>query len=670
MTPRVSPVLRPLLKLAILIAFLVPSFARPVPSPIPTPVPGNDEWQPVSPDDLALKDNPASPGSHAMYLYREVTVDGKKAAIFTYIRIKIFTQKGTENGDVAIPFTKGLDDIKDIRARTIRPDGTILDFSGKPFDKILAKAGGIKILEKTFTLPDVQPGCIIEYKYRDQYEYLSGASWPLQGELYTRFARFTYVPSGTDPRVLAFRRYLLPSEVMPQKEKDGTFTLDMHDLAGVEEENFMPPVDTMRAKVEFFYRSEDDTMNETAEQYWKRTSGKVNDFLDGWLNKKKALEQDLGRTVAANDSPEIKLRKIYARVQQVRNRSYEESKTEQEEKHEKLKENQNVEDVLKHGYGSAEEINFLFVGLARAAGFDAALTMVADRHQNFFLPNMQDWDELNAEIIWVRTGDKEYYLDPASLYSSFGTLDWKETDTSGIRIRKKGGDFVDIKRPPSSETTILRHADLQLDSEGQLAGKLQIDFTGQEASLRREDLRHDDDLGRRKVLADKIKDWLPSGSSFEVFGISNWDRTAEPLHVEGDLKIPSFGTVAGRRILMPISLFQNPMAKSFQSADRRYDVYFPYPFEEHDNVKLHCPAGYRIETLPPAQKVDLGGVRYDISTSQSGELLEIKRTMVIDAVRVPRKAYSSLRSFFQSVKSNDDAQVVIQRADAAKTAEK
>ena len=33
------------------------------------------DWLPISPDDLALKDNPKQPGADAMILYREVVIN-------------------------------------------------------------------------------------------------------------------------------------------------------------------------------------------------------------------------------------------------------------------------------------------------------------------------------------------------------------------------------------------------------------------------------------------------------------------------------------------------------------------------------------------------------------------------------------------------------------------
>ena len=155
-----------------------------------------DDWLPVPPEDLALKDNPASPGAHAMILYRESFIDADKSVETDYVRIKIFTEKGKESGDVELPYSRTQSTIEDLRARTIRPDGTVVNFEGKAFDKELVKGAGIKYLAKTFSLPEVSPGCIIEYKYRQQFDadYYWSLEWTVQGDLFTRLARFAIKP--------------------------------------------------------------------------------------------------------------------------------------------------------------------------------------------------------------------------------------------------------------------------------------------------------------------------------------------------------------------------------------------------------------------------------------------------------------------------------------------
>lgn len=83
-------------------------------------------------------------------------------------------------------------------------------------------------------------------------------------------------------------------------------------------------------------------------------------------------------------------------------------------------------------------------------------------------------------------------------------------------------------------------------------------------------------------------------------------------------------------MLLPEEFFQAAQAKAFQSEKRVNDLYFHYPYEEQDEVKLHAPAGYKIETAPSAQKVDFGAVKYQISALSQGDLLDVKRHLVIN----------------------------------------
>lgn len=150
------------------------------------------DWQPISREDLALKDNPAFHGDDAMILYREVVIDDWNLSMTEYIRVKIFTEEGRKWADVQVPFVPGFWEIKELRARTIHPDGTITDFKGQTFDALVVKARGVKVRLRRFSLPDVQPGCIIEYIYEHHGPpaFLQN-DWTIQTDLYTRRSIFT-----------------------------------------------------------------------------------------------------------------------------------------------------------------------------------------------------------------------------------------------------------------------------------------------------------------------------------------------------------------------------------------------------------------------------------------------------------------------------------------------
>src|SRR5208282_3334780 len=313
-----------------------------------------DEWLPISPEELQMTSVPEAPGVPAVYLYRQVdrTDEQGRANEHDYARIKILSEEGRKYADVEIPFFKEEGSITNIRARTVRPDGTIANFDGKPYDKTIVKARGLKYLAKTFTLPDVQVGSIIEYQYTymPQEGYVYDSTWILSEELFTLRAKFSLRPSPN----FAVRWGVpvgLPPGTTPPKDDHGTFRMEALKVPAFQIEDFMPPENELKFRVEFNY-VDNSNLETDPDKYWKKEGKRLDTAIENFVGKHKAIEQAVAQIVSDGDTPEVKSRKIYAKVQTLRNTSYELEKTEQEKKREKEKDTNNVEDVWKRGYGN------------------------------------------------------------------------------------------------------------------------------------------------------------------------------------------------------------------------------------------------------------------------------------------------------------------------------
>jgi Domain of Unknown Function with PDB structure (DUF3857) len=422
------------------------------------------DWLPVNPDELKMTGEPQAPGAPAVILYRQVDRDdsGLTAHENDYVRIKILKEEGRKYADVEIPFYKeNGTNIVNIHARTIRPDGSITNFEGKAFDKSIMKAKGLRYMAKTFTLPDVQVGSVIEYYYTlDLPEYfVFDSHWILSDELFTKNAKFSLKPYITDYSNMHLRWtwHLLPAGAEPPKEgPDHIIRLQAQNIPAFQTEDFMPPENELKSRVDFTYTEDLDAKD--AAQFWKNRGKKLNGFVEGFAGKPKAMEQAVAQIVSPTDLPDVKLQKIYARVQQIRNTSYEIRKTEQEHKREKGKENSNVGDVWKRGYGSGREINWLFLALARAAGFEAHAVYVSDRHNYFFILASMDAHKLDSDLVVVQVNGKEVFFDPGAAFTPFAVLMWPETAVPGLRIDKDGGTWIQTMVPDSSSARVLRKA--------------------------------------------------------------------------------------------------------------------------------------------------------------------------------------------------------------------
>ena len=653
----------------------------------PLGAPAADDWQPINPADLALKDNPASPGSDAMILYREEHTDVGLAFVDEYYRVKIFTEAGKNRGDIEIPFPKSQGaQVENIRARTIRADGTVVPFTGQVFEKEIIKAGGVKELEKTLSMPDVQPGCILDYKYRVQLntDYYWAISWAVQDDLFTRDAIFSIRPpsgpvSASSGRAwfgtpaMYSRTFGFTQPIAPQKQKNGDYAAILHNIPAVATEDYMLPEGMLRGRVEFYFKSPEDSGPQTTEQFWKNQDKKFSQAVESFVNKKSEMQQLVEQTTAASDSPEVKLRKLYSRAQAIRNLSYEDL-TPQELKRMKIQaandpgpgNNRNVEDVVKHSYGYSREINELFVGLARAAGFEANEVYVAPRSQHLFMPELQDTAELNSDVVLVKVAGQDLYLDPAAKFYPFGILPWDETGITGFLVNNSGGELVKIPDAKSTDAVVERHATMKLNNDGSLSGTLEIDFAGVRASATRQEERTDDEAGRRKDLTDEIKTWLPGGARFEITKTAGWEDNSAPVVIFGTLTIPGYVSSVGSRILVPITPFVAPEPRSFQPATRINDIYFHFPYQQRDDISITMPASFQVESLPQQPpNAPLGDVQYTLSASQLGNAFEVKRTLAINGIYYNHDQYPALRQAFSTVKTGDDEQAVLQSVTSA-----
>ena len=622
-------------------------------------------FQPISPEELKMTSEPLAPGAPAIILYRQVDRDdnGHTSHENNYIRIKIFNEEGRKNADVEIPFIKGGNDVIHLRARTIRPDGTVAEFDGKVFEKTIIKARGLKFLAKTFTLPDVQIGSIIEYFFTyDFKEYsLYGSNWILSQELFTKAARFSLKPyqgSFENPFTVSWRPRLPPGTPGPQQGSDHIIRMEAHNIAAFQIEDFMPPEDELKSRVDFVYS--DEPFEPNADKYWKKAGKKLNAQVEAFVSKKKAMEDAVAQIVAPNDPPEIKLHKIYDRVQQLRNTSYELEKTDQEEKREKEKEPANVEEVWKRGYASGPNLTWLFLGLVRAAGLEAYAVLVSDRRNYFFNPVSMEVGKLDENMVLVKLGGKDTYLDPGAAFTPFGLLPWAETGVAGLRLDKDGGAWVQSTLPASAESRIERKAALQLSDTGDLQGKVTVTFSGLEAMSRRVELRLSDEVERKKFLEGQLKEYIPVGSELDLASQPDWKSSSQPLVAEFNVKIPGWVSGAGRRAFFPVGIFSAPEKHIFEHANRVQPLYFQFPFEKLDDVTINLPLGWQVQTVPPPQKQDARVVTYYLTVEKDGSSLHLTRKITIDLLSLDPKYYGALRNFFQVVRSGDEEQIVLQ----------
>jgi hypothetical protein len=632
-----------------------------------------DGWQPIDPADLTMKDNPAQPGAKAMILYRSVERNDTLGSETDYVRIKIFNDEGKSYADVTVPaFDREISKIGGVAGRTIHPDGSIVNFNGQVYEKVVAKGRNINVRTKSFTLPDVTPGSIIEYRYTTYWEAMDPNSnvyytfteteWPIQRELYQRAAHFSFTPAREDLFQYSVVANRLPPDAKTNQDKiKHIVTLDITNVPAFEEEPYMPPKEEARMRVIFFYFT-DQTTVPRGDEYWKQQGKRWYDATESFMNKKGAMSKTVQSITAGSDTQEQKLHKIYDYVQGLENLTFEEQKSDKELKRSKQHEIKNVEDVVDNKYGYRSQLNRTFVALARAAGFDATLVKLTERDDDILHKEWPAFSQLGFEVAVVKMNGTTKYLDPGSPFCPYGTLPWEDTGVQALLLDKNMPTWVQTPIADVASGMVKRSAKLNLDEDGSLSGEVEVTFSGEDAYRYRLDARQQDDTARKKTMEDLMQDWLPVKADITLESVNDWKSASVPLVAKYKLNVRGYASSTGRRVLIPATLFSGAYRNPFVAAKRVNPVYLDYLWGRSDDVNITLPKMFQVESLPKTTDAKNALVELSMGYANENGTLHFTRSFTLKGLFLEQQYYGAVRQYFQMVQSEANEQAVLKMA--------
>jgi hypothetical protein len=638
------------------------------------------QFQQPTGEELKMTADPKAPGAAAVYLNIEEIDNDPIFYKSIYVRIKVLQEKGKELATVTLPYMKGSTKVTDIKGRTIHSDGVIIPFEVKPEDLLIAKVtviSGVQLQagRKVFTLPSVEVGSILEYRYQIHHEdeSYSSPTWEIQRPYFVHQARYSFTPakafwlnsnesagiSMVDGRGRAINALLywpiLPPGVTLKPDIHGAFNLDLKDIPAAPEEDWMPPINGLLYHVTFYYST-----THSGTEYWldeaKHWSSNVDHFAETSMKIKFAV---VG-LISPSDSDLDKAKKLYRAVQDLDNTDFSRKKTESEMKQGKLKSAKHAEDTWAQKSGSSQDIALLYLAMLRAAGLTAYDMKVVDRSQRVFSINYLDIDQLDDDIILVNIAGKEIPLDPGEKMCPFGTLNWKHSATAGIR---QGGKERNLAMTPEQDYTankITRTGDITLDAQGAITGRLSIVMRGQLALYWRQAALKNDSTELNKQFQHWLEAYIPEGVETRLDNISGLDDQDTPLeaivYVSGSL-----GASTPKRLMFPGFFFQTRSQEPFVNQEKRLEpVDMHYPEQVIDQIQYHLPYGLTVEGVPQNNRIAWEGhaIMSTMIFPGSGKI-SVGRVLSRSFSTVKPEDYQALRGFYQKVAAADQEQIVL-----------
>lgn len=632
------------------------------------------KWKPVDKDLLAETAGKIDPEAGAEAIFWEIYVTDTyeartaRSEVKQYLRIKIYNDRGRDSeAHVDIPYING-ESVEDIAGRTIRPDGSTVELKKEAiFDRTIIKMSGFKGKAKSFALPAVAQGCVLEYQWSTvRHDVVAdNLSFPGQRNIPVRELTYHLKPLvlldwGYAMRIRSYNGTFPP----PVDGPGGERVITLSRIDAIRDEPYMPATDQIRPLLVLDYS---DGKELPVDAFWAAYGKeRYKDYhrLMSVSPLVKALSDSLTNTTAdfnlrvkaLYDYCRTRIRDIYDDAQGFTDDFREKNLRDKDRTPEK---------TLKRGLGTNQDIEMLFAALATAAGFETRVALVGDRSESFFNRDRKSGGDLSEYMIAIRVMGAWRFYDPALIYVPFGMLPWWEENQDALVLDAEEPVFVSTPLSPPASSCRRRTARLRLDEDGSVQGDVSVEYTGHLAAKRKEELDELSPDKREENTRDEIHRMWSAARISDIHLIGATDPLV-PLTLSYHVTIPNYAEHTGQHLLLQPSVFQQGVPPVFPASTRRNWLYFPYPWSEEDSVVVELPAGYQLEESSAPAPLLVGrtlGHHIEIDSADQ-KTLRFRRTLMFGAdgaILLPVAEYAKMKSAFDSIHERDGYTVTLTR---------
>ena len=615
------------------------------------------EWGRVSGDMLQKKHFEQAPEAPAIILFEKGNMrilPNFELEISFHSRIKILNQAGKEYSKAQVSLW-GSTVLQELEAHTISPNGHMRKVNQNEVFKF--KNGRTRYLR--FTFPAIEPGCILEYRYRVTNPYLIDLEpWFFQNELYTLKSEVSvHMPPGFEYNT--FFANLRGKRIRPQKQmytdmyfdtgEISQFTWAMNNIAALREEPFTFGIDDHRTALSFqmiSYHGQRQKFEFI--KTWDDLAEEAGDFYKKFLSDKKGVK-DLMKELVPEKMPSRKNAEIlYNYVSDL--------KTTAKTLHVFSDQLKRPRDVLKNRSGTYVEKNLLLINLLQKAGFSAWPMLVKTRDRGIFKDDWPLLQEFNHLLAVAEVDDKLHILDAANGSLPYGLLPPRDLVSKGLLIKKKQGKLLKLTSP--RRISALRiSGDAKLAASGELQCDAQIRFEIYRSYNARKAISNEGlHTYARNLLSESF-----SQVEIDTIRATNLKNKKKDLIIDVAFKVPGFAQLTGDKMYVPLPLIDKIAANPFTSKERTYPVEFDFPFSSFQEIKIIFPDGFAVEELP--RKAGQARMEYAFSSKVINDSTHasLQRSFEIKTPLIKSGLYKNLKNFYGKAVSADQAQIVLSK---------
>jgi hypothetical protein len=583
----------------------------------------------------------------------EITPDNKAVYRMHYI-VRILNERGKETfSEAPIEYDSTDEKVQLEYARTIRPDGTVVDVGSRHIRDV-SKYLNFPLYSNArvyiISFPAVAEGATIEYKvtvYKSQLINKKDFVIPMLLQTQEPIIDSRFSLSMPDDRTLSLKvineRYNTfganLSPVISSKDGRRIYEWNFKNIPQIIPEPEMPPVQEINPGI---LMSSFESWDELYGWWWQLAKDKI--------RADEAIKQKVSELTSSLGSKEAKLKAIHNFcAQKIRYVAVEYGQAGYEP--------HQAADIFKNKYGDCKDQAILLVTMLKEAGFNAWPVLIPTRDSFNMSPDFPSM-MFNHCIACVSWQGQIVFMDPTAETCSFGDLPAGDQDRNVLVIQDK--KYIIARTPlySANHNNIRQRLSLVLAKDESVTGSRELSSFGVYDQAQRYWLLYTvPDLVKDKISS-KIQE-ISIGATLDGYEVENLNDLNEPLLLRYKFHGPELLTDAGPLRILPgqSSLDMSAVAK----AARTYPIVYPVLDLKDVETTIALPSDYDIRYMPDQIRQENKWMKFSAGYSVQKNVLKFRQTAELLQLIISQDEYPEYKKFLEQLAKSVKQRVVLER---------
>jgi len=595
-----------------------------------------------------------------------VSEEGRVLTVSTYA-VRILNREGRGAAIAEDIYDTDMGKVREIKAWLIRPSGQVKSY-GK--DAVIDQAAALNDvydesrLKKIVAVEDVEPGTVFGYQTTSEVRpYFNQSIWYFQGVNPVLSSRITLnLPAGWRAGSVTFNYAKVEPTV------NGTsYTWQLHDLPPIEREPASPSWSNLAPRIAINYFPTEGTRAPASRSFdnWTEVSSWYSQLSDPQAAPDETLAVKARELTAGAKSELEKIRAIARYVQNIQYISIQIGVGRWRP--------HAAAQVFAKSYGDCKDKANLMRALLKTVNIDSYPVLIYSGDATYVRDTWASPRQFNHCIVAVKVSDETQaatvithpklgrllIFDATDDDTAVGDLPDHEQGSFALVAAGDAGSLMRMPVIPPESNLLDRQIEASIDVKGSLVATIREKANGQWAAGYRGELQRES----RPEYVKRIEGWVTAGATAaKVTKVEPRDDSAAGrFDLDVDFIAPEYGQLMQQRLLVfKPAIVARRESLYLTEAKRKHPVVLRST-SYTETVRVKLPAGFAVDELPDAVKLDTAFGSYATSYDvKDGELI-FSRKLVQRATTIPVEQYNSVRSFFERIRAAEQAPVVLVR---------